>query len=67
MDPFERFNPATLLSLSQARTWISNVMSWSFYIFSDLRREVIVDIGGIVDLHCLNSLFITLQLKNLMI
>jgi len=28
---------------------------------------VIVDIGGIVDLHCLNSLFITLQLKNLMI
>jgi hypothetical protein len=30
-----------------------------FVMFSDLRREVIVefvDIGGIVDHHCLNSL-----------
>jgi hypothetical protein len=27
-DPINRFNPATFLCLSQARTWISNVICW---------------------------------------
>jgi len=53
-DPINWFNPATFLCLYQARTWISNVV---FCVFSHLRREVIVnfvDIGVIVDHHCLN-------------
>jgi len=36
-------------------------MSWSFVMFTILRSEVIVlfiDIGGIVDRHCLNFLSI---------
>jgi hypothetical protein len=35
-------------------------MSWSFIVFSELMGEAIVrfvDIGGIVDYHCLNFLF----------
>ena len=61
-DPINRFNPATSLCLSQARTWISNIMLLSLiFVFNELRWEVIVcfvDIGGIVDHHCLNFLFI---------
>ena len=36
-------------------------MSWYFSVFNELRREVFVrfvDIGGIVNHHCLNFLFI---------
>ena len=39
-------------------------MSWSFLMFNDLKWAVavrFVDIGGIVDRHCLNFLFITRQ------
>ena len=64
-DPIKRFNPATSLCLSQDKTWIFNVTSlclsqartWIFNVICcdhQLRREVIVHIGGIVDHHCLN-------------
>ena len=51
--------PLTFLCLSQTRIWISNVICYSLFlclVFSELRWEVIVpvvDIGGIVDHHCL--------------
>ena len=54
-----KFNPITVLYLSQAR--IKCHMSWSYFIFNDLRCKVIVcfvDIGWIVDHDCLNFLFI---------
>ena len=44
----------------QVKNWIFNVI-WSSFVFSELRREVVVcfvDIGGIDDYHCLNFLFI---------
>ena len=47
-DPFNWFNTATFFFLSQI-----------FFIFNDLRWEVIVrfvDIDGIVDNHCLSLL-----------
>jgi hypothetical protein len=51
LDLIDRFYPATLLCLSQARTWISNsICRCLFYMFNELRWEVIV--------HCLNFLFI---------
>jgi hypothetical protein len=51
LDLIDRFYPATLLCLSQARTWISNsICRCPFYMFNELRWEVIV--------HCLNFLFI---------
>ena len=61
-DPINRFNPATFLCMSHVSTRISNVicMSWTF-VFTELRLKVIVRflvIGGIVDHHCLNFLFI---------
>ena len=43
-------------------------MPWSFFVFRELRWEVIVrfvDIGGLVDHHCLNFLFITFYHFNL--
>jgi len=58
-DPINRFNPATFLCLSQASTWISNVIchAWSFCV--QLRWEMIVPfVGGIVDHQCLRFLFI---------
>jgi len=56
LDPITQFNLATSVCLSKARTWISNAIyqSWSFFVFSKLRCEVIVcfvDIGRIVDHH----------------
>jgi hypothetical protein len=36
-------------------------MPWYCFVFSELRRELVVhfvDIGGIVDNHCLNCLFL---------
>jgi hypothetical protein len=55
------------LCLSQARTWISNVICHGLLCVQwvQLRWEVIVclvDIGGIDDHHCLNFLFINLKL-----
>ena len=43
-DLINKFNPVKFLCLSRAWTWISNVVCF-------------VDIGGIVDHHCLNFLF----------
>jgi hypothetical protein len=43
------------------QTWISKVIFLCLFVFSKWRWEVIahcVDIGGIVDHHCLNFLFI---------
>ena len=60
-DPINMFNPDTFLCLSQYRTWITNATS-CFFVFNCLRWEVvvcIVDIGGIVDPHWLNFLFIS--------
>ena len=56
-DPVYWFNHTTFLCLSQARTWISNVICccYSLLVFSELRWEAVcssVDIGGIVDHHC---------------
>ena len=58
-DPINRFNPTTCLCLSQARTWISNVKWCGLFLCSvnDVGLEVMVsfvDIGRIVDNHCLN-------------
>jgi hypothetical protein len=60
------FNPATFLCLSQARTWISNVICHSLFCVQwvQLKWEVIVrfiDIGGIDNCHCLNFLFIIIR------
>jgi len=54
--------PIYVLCLSQARTWISNVICLAFYFVSELRWEVVVrfvDICGIVDrqFHYFNFLF----------
>ena len=60
------FNPATFLCLSQARTWISNIICRVFFMFSELRGEVIVrlvNIGG--SHHCLNCFFINLIICSL--
>jgi len=49
-----------MLCLFQARTWIYNVglvCRSLFLMFNELRRQIIVDISGIVDHHCLNFLF----------
>ena len=49
-------SPATFLFLFQARAWISNIICRGLFMFNDLRWEVtvrFVDIGGIVDRHCL--------------
>jgi len=67
--PINRFHPATSVYLSQAKTWIFNVMCLDhiFLVFSDLRWEVIlrfVNVGVIVDHHCLNFLFIILLLRD---
>ena len=56
--PINWFNPTTFLCLSQD---FQHHKSWYFFVFSDLRQEVVVrfvDIGGIVDHHRLHFLFI---------
>ena len=59
-DPIKRFNTVTFMCLSQVMTCISNtICRGHFFLFSDLRSEVVVrfvDIDGIVDHHCLNVL-----------
>ena len=64
LDPIYRFNPATFLCLSQARTWIFNVICHGNFCVQwvQIKWEMIVrfvDIGGIDDHHCLNFLLIT--------
>ena len=59
--PLISLTPPHFVCLSQARTWISNVICGGLFVLSKWRREMIVrfvDIGGIVDHHCLNFLFI---------
>ena len=52
-DPINKFNPATILCMSEVRTWISNVICRGpLFVFSEWMWELIVrfvDIGGIVD------------------
>ena len=48
-DPINRFNPATILCMSEFRTWISNVICrGTLFVFSELIVRF-VDIDGIVD------------------
>jgi hypothetical protein len=56
-----RFNHATFLCLSQAKTWFLTSYVMVFFMFKDLRWEVIVgfvEIDVIVDHHCLYFLSI---------
>ena len=55
-DPIDRFNPATVLYLSQTRTWIYNI----FYVQSfEMKGDCFVHICCIVDYHCLSFLYIS--------
>ena len=61
LGPINWFNPATSLCLSKARSWISNVICHGFFMFNELTWKLIVcfvDIGGMVNHHCLKFLFI---------
>ena len=60
-DHINQFNPVTFSYLSQVKTWISNVMSLSFFMFNELMLEVIshfINNGKIVDFQYLNFLLI---------
>jgi hypothetical protein len=61
-DKINWFKSAIFLFLSQANTWISNVICCSslFLMLNELRYVIVsfVDIGGIVDQHCLNFVFV---------
>ena len=66
-DPTNQFYPTKFLCLSQARTWIWNIICRGFFCvqWSQLRWEVIirfVDISWIDDHHCLNFLFIIIDM-----
>ena len=68
LDPINGFNHVTFLCLFQARTWISNAIcrGLPYVQWYDLRSLVIVrfvDIGGIVDHHWFNLLFVMSQLS----
>ena len=57
----QTYNPATFLCLSQARSWISNVICYSPFCVQrvQIRREMnicAVDTGGINDHQCSNFL-----------
>jgi len=55
------FKPTTSLCLSQARILISIIIRCGLFMFNNLTCDVIVrfvNIGGILDHHCLNFLFI---------
>jgi hypothetical protein len=62
--PINRFNSATFLCLSQARTWISNVTCHGLFVFCEFSLDerwllvLLILSGGIDDHHCLNFLFI---------
>ena len=54
-----QFNPASFLCLSHAKTGFATSHAIVFVVFSEFRwLFVFVDIGEIVDHHCLNFLFI---------
>ena len=53
--PINRFDSATFVCMSQARTWSSNVICRGSLLYSVKMR--FVDIGGIDNHHCLNFLF----------
>ena len=65
--------PVTCLTLTQcclfqSTTWISNIICHGLFVFSELRWEAhvrFVDIGGIIDHHLLNFLFIVNIQSNL--
>ena len=61
-DSIIQFNPATFcVPVPSQDLNFERHMSWSFFVLSEWRGEMIVgfvDIGGIVDHHCLNFLFI---------
>jgi len=55
-DPIDQFKLNTFLCLSQARTWISNVLCHGLLMLNELRWGVVVcfvDTGGIIDHHFL--------------
>jgi hypothetical protein len=65
LHPINQLNPATFVCacLTSGPVFPTSYMLWCFFVFSELRWEVIVyfvDIGGIVDHHWLNFLFITI-------
>ena len=62
-DVIKWFNPTTLLCLSQARTWISNVICHGLFCVQwvKMKGDCSFNIGGIVDHRCLNILFIKTQ------
>jgi len=60
-DPINLFNPATLLYLSKSKLGFPMSYVGVLIVFIELRWKIsvpFVDIGGIVDHHCLNFLFI---------
>jgi hypothetical protein len=57
-DPINRFNLATFLYISQARTLIPNIIFPVFLCVQLRREDRFVDISGIDYHHCLNFLFI---------
>jgi hypothetical protein len=62
-----QIDSATLLCLSQVRTWISISICRGLFVFSDLKSDVdvrFVDIGGIVH-HSLNFLFKNMFLSHI--
>ena len=64
-----QFNPATFMCLSQARTWISKVISHGLFCVQwfEVRGDCgFVDIGGNIYHHCLSSLFIIYIIKQLL-
>ena len=64
--PIKLFNLATRLCLSQARTWISNVICRGIFTFKDLRWEGVVlffHIGGNIDHRYLSCLLIYVTLS----
>ena len=63
-DPINHFKPATVLYMSHRRTWIS-ISIWTklFAYVVWCERFVLLTLGGNVDSHCLNILFIQ-DIKN---
>ena len=53
----------TFWCLSQARTWISNVIYCGFLFCIQWVKVRFIDIDGIADHHCLNSLFVFGELR----
>ena len=60
-DPNDQFNPTTFLYLSKSRLGFPMSYVGVLIVFIELRSKMsvpFVDIGGIVDHHCLNFLFV---------